>query len=76
MTTNNGGPAFPARPTEHLLGGGSITTHHGMSLRDYFAAQSLKWAGHGDWFHQNPKDAATRAYQMADAMIAAREATE
>lgn len=45
-----------------------------MSLRDWFAGQALKWAGHGEWFSNNPKAAAERAYKMADAMLAAREA--
>jgi hypothetical protein len=37
---NDGGPAFPARPTEHIAGGFTITAHHGMSLRAYLAAHT------------------------------------
>ena len=62
----DGGPAFPT-------GDGY---QHGMSLRDWLAGQALKWAGHGEWFHQNPANAAERAYLMADAMLKAREAAK
>ena len=77
---NTGGPAYPARPTEHLSSGGTITAHHGMSLRDYFAGQVAS-----ECFVQiirvndtglPPKDviaaAAAWSYQIADAMILAR----
>jgi len=54
----------------------------GMSLRDYFAAQALPVAWHAesnwyfegkDWGDTNQK-VATAAYQIADAMLAARSA--
>lgn len=45
----------------------------GMTLRDWFAGQALAWAGHHNWMSADPNDLAKRAYQMADAMIAARE---
>ena len=89
MTTNNGGPAFPARPTEHLHGGGSITAHHGMSLRDYAAIKVIARcegnpnlpddpaSPHG-W--PEPQELALRRAKwgilQADAFLAAREATE
>lgn len=79
---NNGGTAFPhsarlvAPDTyEHL-------THGGMSLRDYFAAKALQ-----GWLASYPDDnkhpviagnadeVALNAYQMADAMLRAREAS-
>lgn len=60
--TKDGGPAFP----------------QGLSLRDYFAGQAL--AG---WLASFPTDAVVRApkvasfaYEIADAMIAARTARE
>ncbi len=79
-TITNGGPAFPhafetLNPDESGL-------HSGMSLRDYFAAKAMQG------FFADPtifsavsrgprgKDVelATAAYEMADAMLAAREA--
>jgi hypothetical protein len=83
----DGGPAFPARPMEHFLGATSITVHHGMSLRDYFAGQVIAsdmngnpnlpgdMAGRASW--PAPAELAQRravwAYLQADAMLAARE---
>lgn len=84
MNVKDGGPAFPARPTEQLAGGISITTHHGMSLRDYFAAKALvaiMCAPNGFSINNVKKpvvedfEAAAAAYVIADAMLKAREAT-
>jgi hypothetical protein len=65
--TNTGGPAFPD-PQENWRG------EKGMTLRDYFAAKAMEGdliAGvHPDDFNR----CAYRAYQMADAMLKAREA--
>jgi len=63
---NNGGPAFPPvhDPAKH---------DSGMSLRDYFAGQALEWAGSNEWFNPYPAHVAERAYNMADAMLRARE---
>jgi predicted Ser/Thr protein kinase len=49
-----------------------ITTHYndGMSLRDYFAGQALGMLRIGDANHA--RGMAERAYEMADAMLAAR----
>lgn len=81
---DDGGPAFPARHTEHLHGGVSITAHHGMSLRDYLAAKAIQMAT--KWEEERPtgpysahmqptyEGIATRAYLMADAMLKARTA--
>lgn len=44
-----------------------------MTLRDYFAGQSLVLSAHRDWFLSDPKHEAKRAYQMADAMLEARK---
>lgn len=66
---SNGGPAFPITAGQQVYA-------QGMTLRDWFAGQALagyfayKWAE-----HQNTADidTANYFYQMADAMIAARE---
>jgi len=68
---HNGGPAFPTHggggygddPRNHTLGGG-------MSLRDWFAGQALAtaYAQH----ETSPDNTAEWAYQVADAMLAAR----
>ena len=82
-TINDGGPAFPvpiasSQPGELVsaceLGAG------GMSLRDWFAGQALQqFVGERDhqvWAHQRFEEArhtiAKAAYNIADAMIAAR----
>lgn len=38
----DGGAAFPARHDETYANGATITAHHGMSLRDYFAAKAMQ----------------------------------
>ena len=74
---NDGGPAFP-----HTTQWDGITpaiNHHGISIRDYFAAAALPvaWKAYesfaviGDNANQ---ELAKAAYQIADAMLKAREA--
>lgn len=72
-TTNHGGPAFPVHPDI-----GTQEPHAGMTLRDYFAAKAMQgmfasdtddWNEQGDWTSR-----AESAYEMADAMLKAREA--
>ena len=75
MTTpNNGGPAFPHGDPTH---GGE----DGMTLRDYFAAKSIPimWDAYDKGYcgmngkdEPNIKIIAEGAYQLADAMLAAR----
>ena len=70
MSINDGGPAFPANHL-HLP-----PDEHGMTLRDYFAAQALMGLmasrnPNSPRFH--PSDDAAYVYAVADAMIAARE---
>lgn len=68
---NDGGPAFPGhgRYTEH--GDYQPVTHiAGMSLRDWFAGQVV--AGHVA-STQYPEKLAKWAYDIADAMLKARE---
>ena len=70
---HDGGPAFPMPASETSIGG-----HYeqlGMSLRDWFAGQALAgWiASYGpEDGRPNPGACASIAYQVADAMIAAR----
>ncbi len=58
---NTGGPAFPFG-----------TAYAGMTLRDYFAAKAMQGYIVGT---ENPhvKNIARIAYEMADAMLKARE---
>ena len=67
MSRDNGGPAFP---TEHTDASG---LYDGMTLRDYFAAHALQ----GGLAHNRPAADtagwAKWAYQVADAMLAARD---
>ncbi|EIN8656661.1 TPA: hypothetical protein MNC29_005110 [Citrobacter freundii] len=62
---NNGGPAFP----EPVM---DFSQHRGMTLRDYFAAKALQAIA--DPCH-SPELFANRAYEIADAMLRAREAS-
>lgn len=64
-STNTGGPAFPVPDID-----GSAVCE-GMTLRDYFAAKALAviYMDADDDEHS-----AQRAYEMADAMLKAREA--
>lgn len=77
---NTGGPAFPL----HNHGAQTLGMHiAGMTMRDYFAAAALQGLMGRSWadsatgkFPENLHDVwATAAYQMADAMLKAREAT-
>ena len=86
VNINEGGPAFPFREQD---GEGGYERFPGMSLRDYFAAAALQglmgnsggpWqanpsSGTG-WCNCSAEDVASVAYDLADAMIAARERKE
>ena len=66
-TTNTGGPAFPTeRPAMSEYG-------KGMTLRDYFAAKAMQGMMH-DVSQPVGEVIAEWAYQVADAMLKAREA--
>ena len=64
-----GGPAFPINANESA----DRCIYTGMTLRDYFAAKAME----GDLTEGRHEDqfawCARRAYQMADAMLEARE---
>jgi hypothetical protein len=77
-TTNTGGPAFPYPFYDEK--GHCIDGIEGMAMRDYFAAKAMQglmgrsWADTSGKFPENLHDVwATAAYQMADAMLKARE---
>lgn len=75
----DGGPAFPVHgghhpdddPRNHTLGGG-------MTLRDWLAGQALTGiAANTDWWACAEVDQVARqAYEIADAMLAARDGIE
>ena len=69
MSIKDGGQAFPKAE------GYTTTGHNGMTLRDWFAGQAIR-ARWGDGTAMTPEQAADMAYQLADAMIAAREADQ
>lgn len=60
---NTGGPAFP------IAAGGAL--EDGMTMRDFFAAHALAGLVVGRSMY--PIEWAEAAYEMADAMLAARE---
>jgi hypothetical protein len=66
--TKDGGPAFPR---DHQHDG-----HNGMTLRDYFAAKAMPMARdvYCDGAPEGWLSVAKLAYDMADAMLKAREA--
>jgi hypothetical protein len=70
---DDGGPAYPVQEQKWMPGveRWSDPDHPGMSLRDYFAGQAcvLMGADAGSSADQIAK----AAYELADAMIAARE---
>jgi hypothetical protein len=76
----NNEPAFPVFPE---TGGGHAAAFQGMTLRDYFAAKALAimwdaydkgYCGMEDSDKLNIKMVSEGAYQLADAMLKAREA--
>ena len=75
-------PAFP-RQRQELPNGNVIHNADGMSLRDYFAAKALPSAF--EWYQQrldagdmdtvSDAEIAKYAYELADAMMKARDAS-
>ena len=68
--TNTGGQAFPAA----AFGDGTHINRHGMTMRDYFAAKAMQGLLSDSEVSGTPEEFAIRAYNMADAMIYARNA--
>lgn len=75
MTTNDGGPAFPSSVT-FKDGGDQVTYEPGMSLRDWFAGHVMAGALADPSFDVPAEDVASLAYEVADAMLSAREASK
>jgi hypothetical protein len=79
--TNTGGPAFPT-PKFDLNEAGQLTSFSvdtdGMTLRDYFAAKAMQGLVERNTnLDLTPHEACVTsvfAYQMADAMLEARDA--
>ena len=76
---NDGGRAFPLDATKPERDGSYYPAHPGMSLRDWFAGHALAACrltlqeGDVQWIEQH---GAENVYRIADAMLAAREATK
>jgi hypothetical protein len=62
---NDGGPAFPTSAENYER----TYSDTGLSLRDYFAAKAVLAS---EFEYLTDEDRARRAYQLADAMLAAR----
>ena len=66
--TNTGGPAFAVAELANVK-------WEGMTLRDYFAAKAMQVYMHGvKWNADSYAGAAKASYNVADAMLKAREA--
>ena len=73
----NDAPAFPCIYYSEPIGsiGPQLTIKGGMTLRDYFAAAALKGQAHRFAHpHEHRELLAQDCYDIADAMIKAREA--
>ena len=68
MSNNTGGPAFPAHHFDLAEG------EHGMTLRDYFAAKAMQALI--EKYDESPVEISLEAYEFADAMLKAREASK
>lgn len=73
MSNKTGGPAFPE------LGNVGCNSdwqcEAGMTLRDYFAAKAMQGKlSNPEWMASDARTA-TEAYQIADAMLRARESS-
>lgn len=66
MTKKTGGPAYPFQSSEYEA------LQRGMTLRDWFAGHAIR-ARWGDVTAMTAEEAASTAYQLADAMLAERE---
>lgn len=69
-STNTGGSAFPVL---HWISGESTGAEEGMTLRDYFAAKAMQGMMH-DVTNPIGEVIASWAYEVADAMLEARDA--
>ena len=75
MTKETGGTAFPYSGVHKGKAENIIVDSQGMTLRDYFAAKAMQGRlANPDWLCSDDRTA-TEAYQIADAMLRAREAS-
>jgi hypothetical protein len=76
-THNTGGPAFPTSNWQKMVPQ-ATGYHEGMTLRDWFAAKAMQGAISGIASRADEplyySDCAGLAYEMADAMLKARDA--
>lgn len=72
-TQNNGGPAFPYSGVHKGDKVNLIVDSHGMTLRDYFAAKAMQARLSNPQWLASDERTALDAYQVADAMLRARE---
>jgi len=74
MTAPKNPPAFP-QSYQVKDGYGEYTQHdHGMTLRDWFAGQAIVSLNISTLECWSVQDIAIHVYEVADAMLAAREA--
>jgi hypothetical protein len=73
--TNTGGPAFPIQGhSTRNKQGFQLVMADGMNLRDYFAAKAMQtYMMEEYWNRETFKAAAMSSYEIADAMLKARE---
>jgi hypothetical protein len=64
-------PAFPT--AQYADGVRPSGFDNGMTLRDYFAAKAMQGFMGSSWNVKSFEDMARKAYQLADAMLKARE---
>ena len=69
----DGGPAFPFPAVTGLPNGDFFYGWNGMTLRDYFAAKVMQGSIDSSWFHSDHNRSAKWCYEVADAMLKARE---
>lgn len=69
MSGHNGGPAFPVQRVTDNEGDVTQWESEGMSLRDYLAARFIT----AQFDDSDPVKLAKKAYEVADAMLQARE---
>lgn len=70
---DDGGPAFPVADVYNKDGDGITEGSPGMTLRDWFAGQALTGLLSDPSRAGKPQAFAAEAYQMADAMLKARQ---
>jgi hypothetical protein len=69
--TDTGGPAFPQ--SDRVVTALSISNSQGMTMRDYFAAKAMQGDFNAGVSDNEFNAVAKRAYEMANAMLKARE---